>query len=273
MEPAVTVALAWLVFAATHLGLATAGVRSRLVARFGEPGFTYLYSAVAAVVFAVLVSRYASVRFDGLPGPALGRVAGVREALIALVVAGVVLMTATFARYDETPYNGVEERRFGPPRGLERITRHPFFAGLVVFSLAHALLATQLVGSVFQLGSAVVAAVGCWHQDRKLAARFGAPFEAYLRATSAVPFVAIAAGRQRLAWDELPWRAIAAGLALAFALRAVHASIFAWGGVPFVAGVLGTVAAIGAATYRREVQRRRERLAQRPSERPPASAA
>jgi len=53
----------------------------------------------------------------------------------------------------------------------------------------------------------------------------------------------------------------------------VHASIFAWGGVPFVAGVLGAVVAIGAATFRREVARRRERLAQRPSERQPASAA
>src|SRR5207245_10926475 len=140
-------------------------------------------------VAAVLVSRHTSVRFDGLPGPALGRIAGVREALITLVVAGVVLMTATFAGYDETPYNGLEERRFPPPRGLERITRHPFFAGLVVFALAHALLATRLVGSVFQLGYAVVAAVGCWHQDRKRAARFGAPLAASLRATSAGPVV------------------------------------------------------------------------------------
>jgi len=273
MEPAVTVAFVWIVFAATHLGLATTVVRSRLVARLGEHGFTYLFSGVAAVVFTVLVAHYASVRFEGLPGPALGAVAGAREALIALVVGGVVMMTATFAGYDETPYSGVEERHFPPPRGLERITRHPFFAGLVVFALAHALLATHLVGSVFHLGSALVAAVGCWHQDRKLADRFGAPFEAYLRATSAVPFAAIAAGRQHLALDELPWRAIAAGLVLAFALRAVHDSIFAWGGAPFVAGVIGSVAVIGVQTFRREVARRRERLATRTPERPPASAA
>ena len=253
MEPVFAVTIVWLAFGLTHVGLAAAGPRSRLVARFGEQGFVYVYSAIAAIVFTLVVTTYAGVRFEGLPGPALGRFPIVREALIALVVTGVVLMTATFASYHEGPYEaGVTKRRFPPPRGLERVTRHAFFAGLVIFSLAHALLATKLVGMVFLLGYAVVSAVGAWHQDRKLLARFGEPFAEYLRATSAVPFVAILSGRQKLVWSELPYAAIAGGVALAWGLRSMHDWIFAYGGALFIAAVLGGVAVIGVVTLRRE---------------------
>ncbi len=260
MEPVFAVTIVWLAFGLTHIGLATAGLRSRMVERFGEQGFAYVYSAIAALVFTFVVTTYAGVRFEGLPGPALGRFPIAREALIALIVTSVVLMTATFASYHEGPYEaGVVQRRFPPPRGLERVTRHAFFAGLVIFSLAHALLATKLVGTVFLLGYAAVSAVGAWHQDRKLLARFGEPFAAYLRATSAVPFVAIVSGRQRLVWSELPYAAIVAALVLAWGLRSIHDWIFAYGGAPFIAAVLGGVALIGVVTLRRETARQRNR--------------
>jgi uncharacterized membrane protein len=260
MEPVFAVTITWLAFGLTHIGLATAGVRSRMVAKFGEQGFAYVYSAIAALVFTLVVTAYAGARFEGLPGPALGRFPVVREALIALVVMGVVLMTATFASYHEGPYEaGVTQRRFPPPRGLERVTRHAFFAGLVIFSLAHALLATKLVGTVFSLGYAAVSTLGAWHQDRKLLARFGEPFAEYLRATSAVPFAAILSGRQRLVWSELPFAAIVGGVVLAWGLRSIHEWIFAYGGAGFIAAVLGGVAVIGVVTLRRERKRPRDR--------------
>ncbi|MGH7804002.1 MAG: NnrU family protein [Candidatus Binatia bacterium] len=260
MEPVFAVTITWLVFGLTHVGLATLGIRSRLVARLGEQGFAYFFSGIAAVAFTLVVATYAGARFEGPPGPGLGQVPIVREALIALVVVGVVLMTATFAGYHEGPYEaGVVDRRFPPPRGLERVTRHAFFVGLVIFSVAHALLATKLVGAVFLLGNAAVAAIGAWHQDRKLLSRFGEPFAAYLRETSAVPFGAILFGRQRLVWNELPFAAIAAGLALAWGLRSIHEWIFVYGGLGFVAAVLAGVVIIGAVTLRREAARRRVR--------------
>jgi uncharacterized membrane protein len=261
MEPALTVALAWLAFGIAHIGLALIPVRSRIVAAIGEQGFVFSFSGVAAVVFTFVVTLYAGVRFDGAPGLALGRFDGVREALIALVVAGVVLMTGAFAAYDRSPYAGLEARVFPPPLGLERITRHPFFAGLVLFSLAHALLATRLSGAVFMLGQAAVAAAGSWHQDRKLLARFGAPFEAYLRETSHVPFAAIVTGRQRLVWGELPVRTIGLGLAIAFVLRLVHGSIFAYGGAAFLAVMFGAIVVIAVVGLRQEKARIRERRA------------
>jgi uncharacterized membrane protein len=255
MEPAITIGLLWLSFGLTHIGLATTTIRGRLVRRLGERRFVFLFSGVAAVAFTALVMSYSALRLDGAAGPALGRIAALRPILISFIVLGVVLMAGTFATYDRSPYAAIG-RSFPGPRGLERITRHPFFAGLTIFSLAHALLATRLVGCVFLVGYAVVSVLGAWHQDRKLAARLGAPFVEYLSSTSAVPFAAILAGRQRLVWSELPVSVITAGLAIALALRAIHGSLFAYGGIGFVGVVLASVVAILVATLRREASLR-----------------
>src|SRR5262249_59059759 len=115
------------------------------------------------------------------------------------------------------------------PGGPQRATRPPFFAGLALCALAHALLATRLIGTVGFAGLALVTMVGARHQDAKLLARGGKPYADYLAATSAVPFAAILAGRQSFVWRELPLGAFAIGLAVAAGLRAVHGSIFAHG--------------------------------------------
>src|SRR5262249_51093083 len=114
-------------------------------------------------------------------------------------------------------------------RGLERITRHPFFVGVAIAAAAHALLATRLVGTVFSLRLRGRSLVGAWHQDRKLLARRGRPFADFLAVTSVVPFAAILSGRQRLVARELPWGTLVVTLLVVGGLRAVHESIFASG--------------------------------------------
>jgi hypothetical protein len=142
------------------------------------------------------------------------------------------------------------------PYGVERITRHPFFAGMALFATAHALLATRLVGTVFAAALGLLAVAGARHQDRKLLARHGAPYGEYLAETSAIPFAAVLAGRQRLVWRELPLGAAAAGVLAALALRAIHPSIFAQGG----AWVIGA-ALLGAALAASQSWRRARRAA------------
>ena len=56
MEPALGVACLWLLFGGTHIGLGTDAIRGRLVARFGELGFTAGFYLVAAAAFAALVA-------------------------------------------------------------------------------------------------------------------------------------------------------------------------------------------------------------------------
>ncbi len=51
MEPALAMAVLWLVFVGTHIGLTTHAIRARVVGRLGEWGFNLTFSAVAIVSF------------------------------------------------------------------------------------------------------------------------------------------------------------------------------------------------------------------------------
>lgn len=239
MSVVLVVALLWVLFFGSHVGLATAPLRSRLVARFGERGFSILFSGVAAVAFVALVAGYASVRSDGPAGFDLGRYAIVAWPAYGVIGLGLVLAIAGLWRYPSSNY-AIPTTGVRGPYGISRITRHPFFAGLACVGVAHVLLAPKLVGAVFMAGLATHATIGARHQDRKLAASRGAGYEEFVRETSFVPFAAIVSGRQRLVWAELPWPAIAIAVLAVFALRSAHEGIF-WGyGAPFIAVTLGT---------------------------------
>jgi len=242
MGPATTVGLAWLLFGGTHVGLSTRAVRARLVARLGEAGFTAVYFLVATVTFTVLVGTYGALRDAGAAGlgPAAVLQPALRPALIGVVAAGIVLAVAGVVPYPRSAYALFRTAAPSEPRGIERITRHPFFAGTALLGVGHALLASRLTGVVFFGGLALFALVGAWHQDRKLLATRGAAHAALLARTSLVPFAAIVAGRQRLVVGELPLGAIALGGVGAWLLGGpAHAAIMAHGGAYVVLAVVG----------------------------------
>ena len=179
MEPGWVLAGLWILFASTHVTLATRPIRDPLVCRCGELGFNLVFSLVASVSFVLLVHYYALHRLDGPPGFALGRSEPLRLLLTAAIIVGIVLATAPLLSYQKSAY-AVFGLSTPPTLGIERITRHPFFVGVSLFALAHALLATHLVGTVFAAGFAVFPMIGAWHQDRKLLARRGTTHGDYL---------------------------------------------------------------------------------------------
>jgi uncharacterized membrane protein len=250
MEPALIVGLLWLGFGISHIGLATTAIRARLVARFGEAGFTAAFSIVAAAWFTAVVRYYATHRWEGAAGPALAAVAVVRWPMMAVIGAGIALMVAGLVAYPRLP-SALFAQPIAPPRGVERITRHPFFVGVALLGLGHTLLATRLVGTVFALGLALVALLGAWHQDAKFLARRGRPYAEYLGATSTVPFAGVLAGRQPLVGRELPVGPLVVGVALALLLRAAHPVLFAHGGAWIVVVVLGGAGIATLQSFRR----------------------
>ncbi len=257
MTAEIAVGGAWLVFVASHIGLAH--VRRPLIAKIGEVPFLVVYSALAQVLFTVLVVTYATRRFEGAPGLALGEVAVVRSILVTCIVLGVALMTAAFApaQYFRSPQSLLRAKA-REAYGLERITRHPFFAGLVIAFGAHALLATRLAGTIFFSGFVILAIGGAMHQGRKLVAEKGPDYARFLETTSAVPFAAILRGKQRFAWREMPWLFVALGCGAAWLLRRVHADLFAADGV-WLAGfiVVATTFFVGEAIVRSRRHARR----------------
>jgi uncharacterized membrane protein len=229
VEPVLRVALAFALFALSHLGLASPPLRQALVARLGPWAFALVFSLVAWLTFGLAISTYAAHAAEGPLGLALGASPLLRWLPVSASVLGVMLMTAAFASYEDGPYAFTGERR-QEPRGLERVTRHPFFVGTALLGGAHALLATRLVGAVAMGGIGLFALLGARLQDRKLLALRGASYAEYLAKSSTLPFAAIVAGRQRLVAAELPYGALLLGAGLAWGLRSVHAHIFDHGG-------------------------------------------
>ncbi len=266
MDPVTSVVLAWMLFAVTHIGMASAPVRGPLSQRFGETGFAAMFSLVAAVTFAALCYVYSNASNVGPAGFALGAT-WLRVPLITISVFGVVCACGSLFDYPTGAYAVGKAGQQPEPRGFERITRHGFAVGMSLVGLAHALLATHLSGTVFFAILFVFGIVGSIHQDAKLLARNPSVHGPYMARTSLIPFGAILAGRNRLVLAELRPLSIVLGLFAAWGLRQAHPSIFAHGGIYVTAAVIGgamvatlQVALVGV----RRARRRRKKAANLP---------
>ncbi|MEM7159122.1 MAG: NnrU family protein [Myxococcota bacterium] len=224
LEPPVsTMAVLIAAFVVTHLVLASPPVRTMIVDRLGSVRHAVIVGISAWIGLGALLGYYGAHGSEGPPGFGLEGIAWVRWPALVAMVFGMVLMTAIVA---PSGYLASSTVVFGrttrPARGLEQITRHPFFVGLLLYCLGHVAVARHRIGVVLFAGFGVLALVGAILQDRKLLAARGDSHAEFLRSTSLLPFVAILRGRQRLAWGELPWVFLGLGLAGAFGVRQLH---------------------------------------------------
>jgi uncharacterized membrane protein len=201
------------------------------------------------VTFSVWVRTTAAVRLEGAAGLGLGGSPWVYVPAFAAIVAGIAIASGSFATYPSAP-TALLAAKVREPRGVERVTRHPFFVGFALFGAAHVLIVPTLAQAVFFAGLALQSLLGVLRQDRKLAARLGAPYRAYQAKTSILPFAAILSGRQRFAAADQPWLAYAVGALAAVGLRQVHGHLFDHGGLWILVAVLGGAAFAGLAALR-----------------------
>jgi uncharacterized membrane protein len=252
MNEGLSTALLWLGFAGTHVGLTVRPVRTRLVATLGEVGFIVLHSIVAIGTFAALTRYVALHRFAEAQASLLSGVPPVHGALLALSGFGLAFFVAGVLRYPALPM-ATFRHRVTTARGIQQISRHPFFSGLSIWGGAHAALASSPVTFVYFAGFVVLAFAGGLHQDRRLATELGEPYRAYLAATSFWPFVALATKRQTIAWGEQPWTAYALGIGASIVVYRMHGQIFDHGGGYLIAAVtVGSLVAMLSAWSRRE---------------------
>ena len=244
MQEGIATALWWLAFGGTHVGLSWAPVRKRLVARLGEGGFVLLYSVIAIGTFAGLVHYVALHRFDDPHASLVSTIPPVHGALLALSAFGFALFITAVVVYPGLPMAAFRHRAM-PARGVQQLTRHPFFSGIAIWAGAHALLAPSRVSFVFFIGAVVLCLFGALHQDRRLVAELGEPYRRYIASTSFWPFVAVVTKRQRIRWTEQPWITYAIGVGVSLGLYQVHGHIFDYGGA-YIVGVvaLGSIAAL-----------------------------
>jgi uncharacterized membrane protein len=236
MHEGFVTALLWLGFAGTHIGLTTRLARARLVCALGERGFIVLYSMVALVTFGVLVHYVALHRVADSQASLLTSIPPVHGALFALSVFGFSLFVAGVLVYPQLPMAAFRHRVM-KPRGIQQVTRHPFFSGISLWAIAHALLATSSVALVFFMGIVVLGFGGGLHQDRRLTSELGEDYRSYVASTSFWPFVAVATKRQRINWREQPWFGYITGIAASLGLYQVHPHIFDHGGAYVIVAV------------------------------------
>lgn len=205
--------LAGLAFVLLHLGVAGTRLRDPVVATLGARLYTILFSLASAAGIWWLASAYNHAPYLALWGqPEWWKLVADVLMLPAflLVVTGLLTPNPT-----AVGQQGLADQ---PPRGVVRVTRHPFLIGVALWAVLH-LVANGDVASVSFFGTFLAVAVaGPLSIDAKRRRALGAPaWSGFASRTSVLPFAAIAAGRNTFDPAEIGWWRIAAGV-LAYAL-------------------------------------------------------
>jgi len=224
MNAAVWIIFWWGMFAGTHMVLSSLAVRTRLISRLGEKPFLGLYSLIAFATFIPLVSVYFDNRHAGGLVWNLVAVPGVRHLAMLLAVIGIALILPAVL-HPSPALAGIKQA--WASRGLTRITRHPLFMGIALWALSHMLLNGVVTDLLFFGGLLVFSLVGAARQDMRKRVTDPERLAAFFAETSFWPFAAILAGRNRIAWSELPWLTLVIGAALAAGIYALHPWMFA----------------------------------------------
>ena len=215
MSVTAEIALLWLAFTGTHLGLASARVEPRLRARLGEAGFLGLYSLVALAIFVPLVWLYLGHRHAGpwlwiVPvGP------GLRVALYALMTLALVLVVGSFVK----PSPAAVAPGKAEVAGIYRVTRHPLVLGLALIWALHLVPNTSSADVAFFGGFLAVSLAGAMHQDARKLEAGATDFRAFHAATAFLPFTRAGALRGLGEISPLVW---ALGIAAALGIRWLH---------------------------------------------------
>ena len=208
--------LATAAFLGTHF-VSSTPLRQRLVSAMGEWPYRGLYSLAAFATLGWMIWAY-----NQAPREVLWP--GLRHLPSLVMPLAFMLIACGYAR-NPTAVGGEKLLRSDEPaRGIIRITRHPIMWAIILWATAHVLARGDVKSVVFFGGFLILAALGTVLIDsRKKASPDWARFAAV---TSNLPFVAIAQGRNRLAWREIGWLRPLAGIAAFLAFFLLHPWLF-----------------------------------------------
>ena len=209
----VFLALAGLFFIAIHLGVSGTRARDALVGRAGLRGYMLLFSLGSLVAMSWLVIAYQRADYV----PTWGQLQWWKPFMIALMLPAFLLVVIGLATPNPTSVGG-ERLAAEPPRGIVRVTRHPFLMGVALWSLIHLVGNGDWASLLFFGALFVVAAAGPASIDAKRRRALGdAAWDKFAGQTSIVPFAAVLSGRSSLQGMGLGWWRPAAGV-LAYVL-------------------------------------------------------
>ena len=214
----VIAALIWL---GIHFGIAGTTARDAIVARIGDGPFRGLFSvlSIAAIVFMVRTWSAADTT------PLWYAPDWLRWILVVVMLPAFVLFVASVSRRNPTMVGG-ETAMTQPPRGIQRVTRHPQLWSYALWAAVH-VIGNGDTAAIVLFGTFLVTALaGMPSIDAKLARRDPATWQALSAATSIVPFVAIAQGRNRFVPREIGWLTLLIAVVAWAAVLHLHPWLF-----------------------------------------------
>ena len=212
MDPMSQLALATLVFAATHFFSSTP-LRMTLVEAIGEKAYLGAYSLVSFLTLGWMVWAY--LRAPALP---VFQVPGVKLwPLVVMPFAMILLAAGLMSRNPSAVGQAGRLKDAEPARGILRVTRHPVMWAIALWALVHLIARGDAASIIFFGALAFVALAGTKLIDRRKDETLGEDWKRFAAVTSNVPFTAIVEGRNRLVLAEIGGKRVAAGL-IAFAV-------------------------------------------------------
>jgi uncharacterized membrane protein len=211
-------ALVWL---GIHFGIAGTRLRDALVARIGEQPLRGLFSLLSILAIVFLVRAWSVSDTT----PLWSAPDWLRWVLVAVMLPAFLLFVASLSRRNPTMVSGAPST-VEPPRGMQRVTRHPMLWSFALWAAVHIVGNGDTAAIVFFGTFLVTALAGMPSIDTKLAARDPASWQALSAATSIVPFVAIAQGRNRFVPREIGWPTLLIGVVAWAVLLYLHPWLF-----------------------------------------------
>jgi uncharacterized membrane protein len=181
MTPQMGLLLFAILFVGTHF-LLSHPLRGPTVRSMGEKPFQGLYSAVALILFGLMVYFY---RVIGREPPLwnsgdAGWIAGT-----LLMWLGSTLFVGSFLGNPALP--GAPGPK-GAPKGVFLITRHPMMWGFALWAAVHLMILGQPKSLVFDGAIIILALAGAAAQDRKKSNQMGEAWHEWTAETAFVPF-------------------------------------------------------------------------------------
>ncbi len=215
-------------FVASHLFLSAPGVRSALVGRLGEIAFRGLYSVVALAALVWLIGAYGSAPYVEL----WPETNGARHVPLVVMPLASILLVCGLTTKNPTAIGGGVPPADNPAPGILALTRHPALWAIALWALAHMPPNGDAASLILFGALAALSFAGMPALDRKRRESLGAAWEPLARATSVVPFAAMASGRARLRFGEIGiWRLLG-GIALYVALLFLHKPVIGLSALP-----------------------------------------
>jgi uncharacterized membrane protein len=215
-----------IVFIAIHLFISGTRLRDAIVAGIGQGPYMGLFSLASLASLVWMGFAYGAAHHG--PDPVWWSATpttkwiqlGITFLAFLLIVPGLLTPNPTSVRQEATL------ERPDAVKGVLRITRHPFLAGVALWAAGHMLVNGDLASLILFGALFVLAVFGPGSIDAKRKRALGPAWDGFAAQTSAAPFAAIAQGRQSLKIGEIGWWRLAIAVAVWAVLLVAHPFMF-----------------------------------------------